>query len=118
MKEGKSYRFNEQFREEFIEESMANENMLELIKENGGSFEVLDTSVEGINKYVCRVRMANGAVFNADDSGHDYFELSDDEFKYFIEISESTDGVMSMILNVNPDNAEEMIELIKKVFNK
>lgn len=118
MKEGKFYSFNEAFRSHFIEDSGANENMLRLIEEGGGSFEVLEMVTEDTDKYVCKVRMKNGEVYDANSFADEYFELSNEEFKYFVEVGSTTEGAQSMSLVVTPENAEEMIELIKKAFNK
>ena len=119
MQEGKFYSFKEAFRDDFIEDSGTNENILRLIEEGGGSFGVLEMVTEDTGKYVCKVRMKNGEVYDANSSGDDYFELSDDEFKYFVEVvGSTTEGAQSMSLVVTPENAEEMIVLIKKAFNK
>lgn len=118
MKEGKFYRFNEQFRDAFIESNGNNDNMLNILSENGGVFEVLYVAQEGSNRYVSKIRTANGGVFGCEETGPDYFELSDDEFCYFTEVSSVGDGVQAMTLIITPDNAEAMIELIKNAFNK
>lgn len=118
MKEGKFYRFNEQFRDAFIEENGNNENMLTLLKTSGGSFEVLEVYSDNTGTYVNRARMANGEVYGADGMGLEYFELSDEEFKYFIEMGLPSEGVQTISLIVTPYNAEAMIEVIKKAFNK
>ncbi|ARW58216.1 hypothetical protein [Serratia phage X20] len=118
MEEGKFYRFNEAFRADFIEDTGTNENMLRLIEDGGGSFEVLEMDIEDSDKYVCKVRMKNGEVYDANSFADEYFELSNEEFKYFVEVGSTTEGVQSMTLVVTPENSEEMIELIKKAFNK
>ncbi|UJJ22236.1 hypothetical protein [Erwinia phage Virsaitis27] len=118
MQEGKFYSFNKAFRADFIEDNSTNENMLHLIEEGGGSFGVLEMVTEDTAKYVCKVRMKNGEVYDANSSGSEYFELSNEEFKYFVEVGSTTEGAQSMSLVVTPENAEEMIELIKKAFNK
>lgn len=118
MKEGKFYRFNEQFRDEFIEESGYNDDILDILAKNGEVFEVLCVSSEDGNRYVNKIRTANGEVFSCEEIGPDYFELSDVEFKYFIEVNNTQNGVQAMTLIVTPDNAQAMIEVIKKAFNK
>ncbi|ARW57663.1 hypothetical protein [Kosakonia phage Kc304] len=118
MQEGKFYSFNEAFRADFIEDNSTNENMLRLIEEGGGSFGVLEMVTEDTDKYVCKVRMKNGEVYDANSSGDEYFELSNGEFKYFVEVGSTAEGAKSMSLVVTRENAEEMIELIKKAFNK
>ncbi|CCI88813.1 uncharacterized 14.8 kDa protein in frd-Gp32 intergenic region [Yersinia phage phiR1-RT] len=119
MQEGKFYSFNEAFRADFIEDNSTNENMLRLIEEGGGSFWVLEMATEDTGKYVRRVRMKNGEVYDTDSPGDEYFELSNWEFKYFVEVvGLTTEGAQSMSLVVTRENAEEMIELIKKAFNK
>lgn len=120
MKEGKVYRIITSKREQFVDENSCNENMLEHIDENGGSFTVLVVRKECGENYVTKVRMANGEVFNDDGEGDAYFEIHESEFEFFEEVKPegASRGVLEIKLEVDSNNAEEMIELIKKVFNK
>ncbi|WWP52043.1 hypothetical protein [Enterobacter phage ZX14] len=120
MKEGKVYRIIPSKRERFVDENSCNENMLEHIDENGGSFTVLVINKEDCGRYVTKVRMANGEEFSADGLGDEYFEISNLEFEFFEEVKPegASRGVLELKLEVDSNNAEEMIELIKKVFNK
>lgn len=120
MKEGKVYRIIPSKREQFVDENSCNENMLESIDENGGSFTVLTVHNEGTDRYVTKVRMSNGEVFGEDGDGDTYFEICSSEFEFFEEVKPegASRGVLEIKLEVDSNNAEEMIELIKKVFNK
>lgn len=119
MKEGKTYRPIEALRTAFASENSSNHAMLLSIDTHGGEFTVVDMHKEGSDKYVTKVRMKTGEVFDADDSGGDYFEISDSEFMYFEEVFEAPkSGLVSMFIEVTHANAEEMIDLIKKNFGK
>ena len=122
MKEGKTYCLNPGYRDSFIEENENNEQMVEIIEQGGGTFTVLEMGSFNEGSYVNRIRTKNGDVYTADSHGDDYFELSSDEFCYFDEVKVEPEvtsrGVVSLELVVDSANAEEMVELIKKVFNK
>lgn len=120
MKEGKVYRIIPNKREKFVDENSCNENMLDCIDENGGSFTVVKVHKEDSSLYVTKVRMANGKVFSDGCEGDTYFEICESEFEFFEEVKPegASRGVLELKLEVDSNNAEEMIELIKKVFNK
>lgn len=120
MEEGKVYRLIESVREKFISESSSNDSMLRLIDSCGGEFTVLETMTDG-GKYVTKVRMKDGNVYSADGSGGDYFEIGYNEFYAFEEAIDpvpSESGLISMVIEVNQQNFEAMIDLIKKNFKK
>ncbi|BAQ22912.1 hypothetical protein AU156_gp189 [Edwardsiella phage PEi20] len=122
MKEGKVYRLIPTLRQQFIDENSNNEHMVNLIEEGGGTFTVLDTSFcDG--SFVNKIRTKNGEIYRSDDSGDDYFELCSEEFCYFEEVVEGSEvsnngGLISMTIEVNQNNFEAMIDLIKKNFIK
>ncbi|AHY25224.1 hypothetical protein AVV36_gp186 [Pectobacterium bacteriophage PM2] len=92
--------------------------MLKAIDENGGSFTILDFTYAN-GSYVCKVRMKNGKEYF--NSGPNYFEISNKEYYCFEEIEEPdtgiTKGVISLKLEVDKTNFNEMIELIKNSFS-
>lgn len=120
MKEGKIYRPIEDMREKFVRENGNNQLMLDTIDYCGGSFTVLNITDED-GKFVSKVRMANGDIYDSEGSGSDYFEISYTEFYAFEEVTSgisSEGGVISMKLEVTKDNFEEMIRLIENNFKK
>lgn len=107
-------------REKFINESSSNHHMVDIIARCGGEFTVLET-MNDCGTYVTKVRMKDGSVYDADDSGGDYFEIGYNEFYAFEEAIgpvSSEGGVISMKLEVTKDNFEEMIRLIENNFKK
>ncbi len=63
-----------------------------------------------------------GTTADAEGFGDAYFEIADYEFKYFEPVYEIGSAIQPgptrLDLIVTPENAEEMIDLIKKVFKK
>lgn len=118
MKEGKLYRFNPIHRDSFIDMNTSNENMVKIIENHGGTFKVLVARLYGIDEFVTKVQFIDGTILS--DVSDPYFEIGSDEFFCFEEVSECKipeGGPLSLTLEVTKYNAEEMIELIKKVFN-
>ena len=118
MKEGKIYRLNPLRKNGFIDMNSGNENMTRLIENRGGSFKVLNITTIGSDEFVTKVCFKDGTILS--DVSDPYFELSSDEFFCFEEDGECKipeGGPLSLTLEVTKYNAEEMIELIKKVFN-
>lgn len=112
MQVDKSYRLKEEFVAEFIELSHCNIEMLRLINENGGWFTVKNISKCDGDLFVDEITFANG--LDAGSGGFiPYFELSQGEFNFFEKVEAN-----SLYLTVHEGNAEEIIELIKKTFNK
>lgn len=103
----------------FIEESCSNKNMARTIQKNGGYFEVLATNTIGGEDFVTAVQFPKtGEIFNDMGSGDEYFEIYEDEFRFFTEYTEVEvpDGIRSMTLDVNKTNAAAMIQLIQNTF--
>lgn len=120
MEENKVYRLIESMREKFINESSSNHHMVDIIARCGGEFTVLET-MNDCGTYVTKVRMKDGSVYDADDSGGDYFEIGYNEFYAFEEAIgpvSSEIGLISMVIEVNQKNFEAMIALIKNNFKK
>lgn len=127
MQIDKIYRLNPYFRKYFIGNSASNEDMLKIIEDGGGSFTVLDMYVGcRESSFVTKIRTKHGEVFDSESGGLEYFELSNDEFEFFEEVT-SVDvpvteivngepGINSVTLTVTKENSQEMIELIKKMF--
>lgn len=119
---GKYYRVIPAFEAEFANYSTANDDMIKFIKEHGGSFTPTRTLVEDGVHYVTEVEMADGTRFDSDGYNDDYFELEQGEFRFFEEVTEgeqdSVEGLISMKIEVNHQNFEAMIDLIKKNFKK
>lgn len=119
---GKYYRVIPAFEADFANYSTSNQSMIESIKEHGGSFTPTRTSVEEGTHYVSEVEMADGTRFDSDGCYDDYFELEEGEFRFFEEVTEGetseVEGLISMKIEVNHQNFEAMIDLIKKNFKK
>lgn len=121
---GKYYRVIQAFETEFANYSTANDDMMKFIKEHGGSFTPTRTLVEDGTRYVSEVEMADGTRFDSDGYNDDYFELEEGEFRFFEEVtegeeaSEEAEGLISMKIEVNQQNFEAMIDLIRKNFKK
>ena len=101
--------------------SSGNRRMRSMIEEHGGSFfptKMLDEE----SRYITEVTLKDGTFANAGGEGNEYFEIADYEFKYFEPVDEidrvAQAGPTRLDLIVTSENAEEMIELIKKVFKK
>lgn len=119
---GKYYRVIPAFEADFANYSTSNGAMIEFIKDHGGSFTPTRTSVEDGTRYVSEVEMADGTRFDSDGYNDDYFELEEGEFRFFEEVIEDAvtegEGLISMKIEVNHKNFEEMIDLIRKNFKK
>ncbi|BBC78308.1 hypothetical protein KNT65_gp185 [Escherichia phage EcS1] len=112
MQVDKKYRLKEECTSAFMENAHCNNEMVRLIDKNGGWFTVRNVSKCDYDLYVDEIEFANGQV--AGSGGFvPYFELAQGEFKYFEKIKDE-----SITLTVYEGNAEEMIALIKKTFNK
>ncbi len=121
METGKLYTFKPSMTHLFVAESCSNKSMAEAIMFNGGYFEVEAMIVLNNERYVTAVKFPKtGKCLNDDGSGDEYFEIYENEFKYFTEYNEVelNDGVRSMTLDVNKANAVEMIQLIQQIFLK
>ena len=121
METGKLYTFKPSMTHLFVAESCSNKSMAEAILFNGGYFEVEDVTRINGEKYVSAVKFPKtGKCLDHDGSGDEYFEIYEDEFKYFTEYNEVelNDGVRSMTLDVNKTNAAAMIQLIQQTFLK
>lgn len=120
---GKYYRVIPAFEKDFSNYSTSNERMIEVIKDHGGSFTPIRTSVEEGTRYVSEVEMADGTRFDSDGFHDDYFELEEGEFRFFEEVTEGecedpAEGLISMKIEVNQQNFEAMIDFIRKNFKK
>ena len=103
----------------FIAESTSNKAMVNVINKNGGYFEVDEINTIAGEDFVTSVIFPKTSA-RFGDMGHDdeYFEIYEDEFKYFTEYTEvqPADGIRSMTLDVNKSNAAAMIQLIQQTF--
>lgn len=120
---GKYYRVIPAMEAGFASYSTSNKSMIDRIKIHGGSFTPTRTSVEEGTRYISEVEMADGVRFDSDGYNGDYFELEEGEFKFFEEVTESecedpSKGLISMKIEVDHQNFEAMIDLIKKNFIK
>lgn len=126
MEIGKKYELNPHRIKSFIDISSSNANMVGIIQENGGWFEVKSiSSLDGFD-YVTEIICANGEIYNDDGIGDDYFELSEEEFYCFREYKEPTSeedevkdkvsGVTKIHCIVDENNVDEIIELLRKTF--
>lgn len=118
MEIGKKYEFNPLRIKSFIDISSSNANMVDIIQENGGWFEVKSISSADGFEYVTEIICANGAIYNDDGMGDDYFELSEEEFYCFREYNKITEtpGVISINCSVDASNVDQIIELLQKTF--
>ena len=128
MEIGKKYELNPHRIKSFIDISSSNANMVSIIQENGGWFEVKSISSLDCFDYVTEIICANGEIYNDDGIGDDYFELSEKEFYCFREYKEPTSeedevedkvsGVTKIHCIVDENNVDEIIELLRKTFKK
>ncbi len=121
MKLNTEYRIIPSLAAEWDLSSSGNNRMRQMIEEHGGSFfptKMLDED----SSFITEVTFKDGTTADAEGFGDAYFEIADYEFKYFERVNEIggvvQDGPTRLDLIVTPENAEEMIELIKKVFKK
>ena len=121
MKTGKLYCFKPFMVHLFVDGSCSNKFMAEAILFNGGYFEVESTETVHGEKYVTAVTFPKtGKCLDHNGDGNEYFEICEEEFKYFTEYNEIelTGGVRSMTLVVNKTNAAAIIQLIQQTFLK
>ncbi|QIN95627.1 hypothetical protein [Yersinia phage vB_YenM_P8] len=119
MEIGKKYEFNPHRIKSFIDISSSNASMVDIIQENGGWFEVKSISSADGYDYVTEIICANGAIYNDDGMGDDYFELSEEEFYCFREYSnyaKTPSGAVSINCVVDANNVDQIIELLQKAF--
>lgn len=126
MKINTLYCINPALYSEFCNEASANEMMATVIKNNGGYFKVEHIRNIHGNDHVTSVSFPKtDHHLNANGSGSTYFEIYEDEFKYFMPYtvtpdapgeSQPIEGVQSINIIVTKDNAQAMIELIQKSF--
>ena len=121
MKLNTEYRIIPSLAAEWDLSSSGNRRMRLMIEEHGGSFfptKMLDED----NSFITEVKFKDGTTADAEGFGDAYFEISDYEFKYFEPVYEIGSaikpGPTRLDLIVTSENAEEMIDLIKKVFKK
>lgn len=117
MKIGKTYIINPECKVTFANECPQNADMLALIELHGPGFVVKDMNTDyDDDKCVTRVTMRDGTEFGFDGKPGSYFELYDDEFKYFTEVSPESISKQSLIFEVTEDNARDVIAEIKEIF--
>ncbi|UOK17849.1 hypothetical protein KP1079_00243 [Klebsiella phage KP1079] len=121
MKLNTEYRIIPSLAAEWDLSSSGNRRMRLMIEEHGGSFfptKMLDED----NSFITEVKFKDGTTAGAEGFGDAYFAISDYEFKYFEPVygigGVIQPGPTRLDLIVTPENAEEMIDLIKKVFKK
>lgn len=118
MKLNVEYRLNPLLTDLWDNASCGNSQMRAQINKHGGSFTpVAETVVEG-ERFITKVIFADAEIGSCEDFGEDYFEIAESEFKFFVEVTEEITGVNRLDVTITPDNVDEMIELIKKVFKK
>ncbi|AEO97162.1 hypothetical protein [Salmonella phage vB_SenM-S16] len=125
MKIGKKYELVPELINDFIGLSpLNNAEMVDIIHENGGWFEVKSIELFDNQYFVTEIVCANGECFCDDGLGDCYFELYDNEFYCFREYEEpvlddeckDTDGVTKIHCVVTKQNVDEIIELLQKTF--
>ena len=122
MKLNTEYRIIPSLAAEWDLSSSGNNRMRQMIEEHGDSFFPTKMLDEDSSSFITEVTFKDGTTADAEGFGDAYFEIADYEFKYFEQVNEA-DGVVQpgptrLDLIVTPENAEEMIDLIKKVFKK
>ncbi|UZZ63958.1 hypothetical protein A71_152 [Escherichia phage A7_1] len=122
MQVGKTYILNPRCEELFIKRTGicgANRTMVEILRRHGPSFVVdeLKTYTLG-EKSVSSVTMEDGTVFKSQESTPGkYFEIFDDEFEFFVNVSPQTFlKPTSYTFEVNENNVHEVIAEIKSTF--
>lgn len=130
MEIGKKYELRPECIQAFIDtdEYENNGNMVDIIKDNGGWFEVNNIVYSDGYAFVNEITCANGKSFNSeDDYLDDYFELEEIEFRYFREYGKQDDevdeppttvGVTQIHCIVTEHNVDQIIELLQKTFKK
>lgn len=120
MEIGKKYELVPRLIKAFIKHSpMNNANMVDIIQENGGWFEVKSMNSFDGEDFVSEIACANGKIFSADEIGDLYFELTEEEFYCFREYQEpevSKAGVTQIHCIVDASNVDQIIELLQKTF--
>ena len=124
MKIGKKYELRPECIKAFINITPINNNdMVDIIQENGGWFEVKDTMTTDGDKFVTKIKCANGKIFSSDGTLEEYFELHEDEFYCFREYAEdevdkpvTKAGVTQIHCIVTEQNVDQIIELLQKTF--
>lgn len=131
MKIGKTYIINPICKATFADECPQNADMVSLIEIHGPSFTVNDMVVDDDNvSFVTGVTMQDGSKFYAAGKPGSFFEIYEDEFKYFVEVSPESfqpidfinktpvSGVTKIHCIVDENNVDEIIELLRKTFKK
>lgn len=138
MKIGKTYIINPTCKATFADECPQNADMVSLIEIHGPSFTVNDMVVDDDDDIsivtVTGVTMQDGSKFYAAGKPGSFFEIYEDEFKYFVEVSpesfqpidlcyntinkDSVSGVTKIHCIVDENNVDEIIELLRKTFKK
>ena len=125
MEIGKKYELRPERIKAFINISPINNNdMVDIIQNNGGWFEVKDTLTSDGDKFVTKIKCANDKIFSADGTLEEYFELHEDEFYCFREYGEQAEveepvtkaGVTQIHCIVTKQNVDQIIELLQKTF--
>ena len=116
MKIGTKYYIKESNVLKFIDMSFSNEDIFNKIKKHGGWFIPLEIETFENTQFVTKVKMADGDIFG--NASCKYFELAEEEFCMFDEVSDEVFCINSINITVTPENAENAINLIKNTFNK
>ncbi|QVW28390.1 hypothetical protein [Escherichia phage C6] len=125
MEIGKKYELRPECIKAFINITPINNNdMVDLIQDNGGWFEVKDMLTIDGDKFVTKIECANGEIYNEVGLGPNYFELHEDEFYCFREYAEQDEvdepitkaGVTQIHCIVTEQNVDQIIELLQKTF--
>lgn len=130
MKTGKTYVFNPLFKNDFTgNDQRMNARMLDLLEKHGPSFVVngMEPDYDDGAPNVVSVTMEDGTECTAGGPLETYFEIYNDEFKYFTEVTlakpQPVDegivlGVTKIHCVVDETNVDEIIELLQKTFKK
>ena len=125
MEIGKKYELRPERIKSFINITPINNNdMVDIIQENGGWFEVKDMMTADGDEFVTKIKCANGEIFSSDGLLEKYFELHEDEFYCFREYGEQDEvdkpvtkaGVTQIHCIVTEQNVDQIIELLQKTF--
>lgn len=117
MELGKWYKLKESRVSEFVEDNpRSNTPMVNLLNSNGGVF--CPTKIGLFNEvyFIEEALCINGKKLTCLENDDEYFEICDDEFKFFEEVCEVTILPFKNYGVVNSENAEEIIRLIAKDF--
>lgn len=120
METGKFYVLDPAAKKRFISECPDdNAIMVKMMAEHGDTFKVKRLEWYDGECFVEEIEMKDGTILTSiGEEGEDYFELSEGEFQYFLEVDGDVPDVDTQTIHVqvNHKNAAEVIALIKATF--